>query len=332
MSPSPAAPSSASTIACVSTSASEWPARPRSPGISTPPRISGRPSAKRWVSMPIPAAHAQPIGSSRRSRPSNTQISVDADLLEQLERVLVAEAELVRRVGVARQRDRQPGADRLLEEAARRVDLGDRLAQPGGRDLDGHAAVEEALDGGLVVAPQVAARDRRVAAPHLHQVGVGHDVEHPGAGRLADRLEVALPHLLRRLAAPPHAEVLHVDRLVGDEVDGADDVVPLAGVEEVGEPVLAAGDEVGLDPEPQVGLLAHELAVGVDVVARPLLPPRVLPDVERLGEAVDVLRDAELGDPALLGDGAVALGVGGREVLARRASRRRRGAGGRGSR
>ena len=246
MSPRPAAPSSASTIACVSTSASEWPASPRSPGISTPPRISGRPSSKRCVSMPMPVRISRPARAGAR-RPSNTQISLDADLLEQRERVLVAEAELVGRVGVARERDRQPGADRLLEEAARGVDLADRLAQPGGRDLDRHAAVEEALDGRLVVAPQVAARHRRVAAPHLHEVGVGHDVEQPGAGRLADRLEVAPPHLLGRLAAAPHAEVLHVDRLVGDEVHGADDVVPLAGVEEVREPVLAAGHEVGLD-------------------------------------------------------------------------------------
>ena len=60
-----------------------------------------------------------------------------------------------------------------------------------------------------------------------------------------------------------------------------------------------AGDEVDLDPEPQVGLLAHERAVLVEVVARVLAPERVVPDVERLREAVDVLGDPELGDPAL---------------------------------
>ena len=183
---------------------------------------------------------------------------------------------------VARQRDRQPGVDDDLEEAPRRVDLADRLAQPGGRDLDRDAALEEALDGRLVVAAQVALGLRRVAAPHLHQVGVGHDVVEPGARRLAERVEVALPDLLGRLAAAPHAPVVHVDRLVAQEVHRADDEVPLARVEEVGDPVLGARHEVRLDPEPQVGLLAHELAVGVDVVARPLDPPRVLPDVERL--------------------------------------------------
>ena len=71
-----------------------------------------------------------------------------------------------------------------------------------------------------------------------------------------------------------------------------------------------ARHEVGLDAEPQVGLLAHELAVGVEVVERVLAPERVLPDVERLREAVDVLGDAELGDPALARRLAVALDVG----------------------
>ena len=41
----------------------------------------------------------------------------------------------------------------------------------------------------------------------------------------------------------------------------------------------------------------------------------MLPDVERGGEAVDVLGDAQLGDAALGRDLAVALGVGGGEVL-----------------
>jgi hypothetical protein len=44
----------------------------------------------------------------------------------------------------------------------------------------------------------------------------------------------------------------------------------------------------------------------------------VLPDLERGVEAVDVLRDAELGDPVLLGGGPVALGVARGEVPLRR--------------
>ena len=61
----------------------------------------------------------------------------------------------------------------------------------------------------------------------------------------------------------------------------------------------APGDEVRLDAQPQVGLLAHERAVVVEVVVRVVAPERVLPDLERLREAVDVLGDAQLGDAAL---------------------------------
>jgi hypothetical protein len=43
----------------------------------------------------------------------------------------------------------------------------------------------------------------------------------------------------------------------------------------------------------------------------------VLPDLERLGEAVDVLGDAELADAPLLRDPAISLGVGGLELLGR---------------
>ncbi|MGN8554714.1 UNVERIFIED_CONTAM: SLC13 family permease [Microbacterium sp. SLM126] len=50
MSPSAAAPNSASVTACSSASASEWPSRPRSWGMSTPPRISLRPGTRACTS------------------------------------------------------------------------------------------------------------------------------------------------------------------------------------------------------------------------------------------------------------------------------------------
>ena len=81
MSPSPAAPSSASISACAITSPSEWPASPR--GWSTRPRRgrAGRPSSSACASTPIPirksprpqstapasgAASARPGASPRR--------------------------------------------------------------------------------------------------------------------------------------------------------------------------------------------------------------------------------------------------------------------------
>ena len=74
--PSAAAPSRASITAWVRTSASEWPARPSSCGMSTPPRISGRPVANACVSIPRPVRDHHPMGSMRRSRRSNTHSSV----------------------------------------------------------------------------------------------------------------------------------------------------------------------------------------------------------------------------------------------------------------
>ena len=139
---------------------------------------------------------------------------------------------------------------------------------------------------------------------------MGEDVEHARARRLAERLEVAPPDVVRVAGAVPDVVAVVVDRVVAQEVDRADDVVPVARLEQVGHAVLATGDEVGLDPEPQVGLLAHELAVGVDVVARRgRASSGWSPDVQRLREAVDVLGDAQLADPALGRRLAVALGV-----------------------
>src|SRR5687767_14218995 len=54
MSPSPAAPSTASVSACASTSPSEWPARPRGWSSRTPPRTRGTPSSKACASTPRP--------------------------------------------------------------------------------------------------------------------------------------------------------------------------------------------------------------------------------------------------------------------------------------
>ncbi len=68
-------------------------------------------------------------------------------------------------------------------------------------------------------------------------------------------------------------------------------------VEHVGDAVLPPGDPVHLDPRPKPGR-ARELEVLAHVVHRVLAPEGVIPDLERLGEAVDVLGDAELADPA----------------------------------
>ena len=146
---------------------------------------------------------------------------------------------------------------------------------------------------------------------------MGEDVEEAGAGALGERLEVAAPDLVGVAGPLPDVPALVVDRLLADEVNRADDVVELARREQLGGAVLGPGDEVALDPEPQPGA-ADELAVGVEVVARLLLPERMAPQLERLDEAVDVLGDAQLLDPGGVRRLAVALDVLRREVALRR--------------
>src|SRR2546421_1672693 len=100
MSPSPAAPSSASMTACVSTSASECPLRPRSaPSISTPPSTSRRPSASRCESYPIPERELTASSTERLHAPPAPLEDRDlghAHLLEHLHGLLVPVRELVR--------------------------------------------------------------------------------------------------------------------------------------------------------------------------------------------------------------------------------------------
>ena len=115
MSPSPAAPSSASMIACVSTSASEWPASPLSASsISTPPSTSrARPRA----------------GASRSRSPSGRSSDRLEPALAAVEDRELADADRVstrapgrtrgrpaREVRVRGERDRPAGLQAHLEE------------------------------------------------------------------------------------------------------------------------------------------------------------------------------------------------------------------------
>src|SRR6202034_239853 len=68
-SPSPAAVSRASQTAWAATSPSEWPARPVSPGQSSPARYNGRPSPNGWTSVPTPTCGNTPgtVGGRQKS-------------------------------------------------------------------------------------------------------------------------------------------------------------------------------------------------------------------------------------------------------------------------
>ena len=268
------------------------------------------------VRVPADARDARhPIGSRRRSRRVEDRQLAHPELAEELERLVVVAAEVLGAVRVAGQSDRVAGIDHHLQERPRRVQLADRLAQPGGGDLDRDARRGDGLHGDGVEGAQVAFWPWAPGGtPVLDEIGVGQDVEHPARRGLPQPLEVRAPHLLRRARRRPDVVAVVVERAVADEVDRADDVVEVAATQQLGHALLAPGDEIGLDPELEVGLLAHEGAVGVEVVARGVAPQLVLPHLERLGEAVDVLGHPQLLDAALRRARPVALGVLGRQV------------------
>src|SRR5207302_11047747 len=82
-SPRAAAPRRASAMAWLTTSASLWPARPRSPANCTPPRTRRREgsSLKAWTSKPMPTRTAMsPTLGAVDERPGHEQVVLGRDL------------------------------------------------------------------------------------------------------------------------------------------------------------------------------------------------------------------------------------------------------------
>ena len=137
---------------------------------------------------------------------------------------------------------------------------------------------------------------------------MGDHVEQARSRRLGERLEVAAPDCIGIPFLHPDVIALVVHRALLDEVDRADRVVEPALVDEVLGAILGAQDEVDLEAKPK-RRRADELAIGDEIVVRLLLPERVTPQLERLGEPVDVLGDAELVDAGLASGRQVPLDV-----------------------
>src|SRR5665811_1400019 len=131
---------------------------------------------------------------------------------EELERPLIAVTDLLGQVGVGGECEGNAGIDAHLGEGAGRVELADRLAQPGGGELDRDPALGDRLNRGLVEVARVALGQRPRATPDLDQVGVGEDVEEAAAGALGERLEVAPPDLVGVALPLPDVPALVVDR------------------------------------------------------------------------------------------------------------------------
>src|SRR6478735_5979543 len=85
---------------------------------------------------------------------------LDAQSLEELDRPVIAEADLLGKVGVGGEGKGRACLDAHLGEAPSRIDLSDRLAQAGGRDLDRDPALRDRLDRGLVEEARIALGQR----------------------------------------------------------------------------------------------------------------------------------------------------------------------------
>jgi len=218
-------------------------------------------------------------------------------------------------VGIGGEHDRVARVDDHLQERLARIELPDRLAEPGGGELDGDAGLGDRAHGDVVVVAQVALRPGALGAPVLHEVRMGEHVEEPTRRGLREPREVRPPDLVGGVRAGPHVVLVVVQAALAEEVDRAEHVVPRMRLQERGHAVLAPGDEIGLDAEAQIGLLLDPAGVGGEVVAGGVAPQLVIPDPERVGEAVHVLRDAELRDALRLGGLPVALRVAGGEEL-----------------
>ena len=113
------------------------------------------------LSLPDPAAKRREAALA----PFEDADLADAERVEELDRPVVLEADLLGQVGVGGEREGRAGLDAELGELARRVELADRLAQSGGGELDRDPALGDRLDRRLVEAAQVALGERAGRGP-----------------------------------------------------------------------------------------------------------------------------------------------------------------------
>src|SRR5262249_61392739 len=123
-------------------------------GILGPPRPGPRARALTRLAAFLAAAAGRERTPAKRLEPApavieNAQLA-DPQAIEQLERSLVVGAHVLGPMSVAGKRHVRPGPQAHLEKLRCRVELPDRLAQPGARDLDRDTRPRYPLHGQLV--------------------------------------------------------------------------------------------------------------------------------------------------------------------------------------
>ena len=200
MSGSPAAASSASQRAWATTSPSEWPTRPSSWGTCDRAEHQRPPRAEAVGVGARADPHAHRIGACDGLAAREAGDGLVAGAAQGGDGRGVVAGDVVRGVGVARERRRHARLAEPRQQRRRRVELADRLAQAGGRALDRHARRGDRRDRGVELPPRA---PRGMRAPKtLGRSGWESTSKSPDPAAATSSARYARPHLLGGPAAP----------------------------------------------------------------------------------------------------------------------------------
>src|SRR6476661_250913 len=220
----------------------------------------------------------------------------------------------LRCVRVRAQRDRHASLVQHRQQLRSRVQLVKRLVVPRRRHLGTDPSSLECV--GYLAVQRL--RPPRPLPEHLGQVGVGHRVVDAARRGQAEVLAVEAPDLVGRISIPDRRQ-LPVHRQPSHPVHRAQQVVPVIPPDHLADLLLATAQVVDLerDLHRQAGVsrCRDGGVVAAQVAHRIGLPERVVEPVARLGEAVDVVGEADLVDPCHGRRGHVAADVLEREAV-----------------
>ena len=230
-----------------------------------------------------------------------------AGALQQLQRAVVVGADIRRLVSIARQRHRRAGFHAHLKQRGRRIQLLRALAQPRGRHLDRDARLGDPVDRKLVVAAQIAFGERALTTPHLHEVGVGENVEQPAARGLTERegdreardpVPVDVLSLVTAVVAGVAATGTRIDVEVADLGDATVRIAEPAEVEQVLHNLVENAVKhaaPGTPVEITVSRLEPWIEVAISNDGQPIAAEDVPKIFRKYGRATDQRRGSGIG-------------------------------------
>ncbi len=206
-------------------------------------------------------------------------------------------------VGVGAEGDGQVVLVGEFEQWAAGVDFAAVFAEAARVEFDGHAA---ALGGGEEVAEQFWEVGFGVVPELLGEIEVAEDVEVAGLDCVGEALDIAAPDAIGVLVLPLGDHGWVVDGpVIGDVMDGADEVIPRVAGGQVLDPVVEVGQVIDFEGQAdgQVGMIAAGLFNGGDVSIEVGLGHP--PIVEVIARHRGVVGEPDFGEADLAGVGGV---------------------------